>query len=216
MEFLVKRRMTRSFPHFDGSGRLQTGRLGGFSLIELLSVVVIILVSMSLLVPAFQGIMQSSSLTSTAASIQDELSLARALAVANTRRTQVRFYRFGEGNHYRAMRVFLETPNGTPEAARRIVRLPDGIIIDSGGTLSPVLATTPSSSGSETNAAPGLPSPVPYAGFRFEPSGAVDVASSATNSYFTVRALTDSASPPRNFATILIQPETGRATTFRP
>lgn len=73
-----------------GGGRRGGGR-GGFSLIELLAVLLLAGMLVSLVVPSLSATLESSRLRSGASDVRSTLSLARALAAAGARERSVTF-----------------------------------------------------------------------------------------------------------------------------
>jgi len=67
-------------------------RRGAFTLIELLIVIAIIVIGVTLLIPAFGGIIESVSYSSAVNTVTAALGNARSLAVRNRRHTAVAFY----------------------------------------------------------------------------------------------------------------------------
>ena len=121
----------------------------GFSLLELLVVVAIMMIIYALVAPAANSIVMSFRLNSAADSVVNTLSFARQSSIAQNRTVEVRFYRFalagmpGEQpsnpatGKFRAIQAFAYNSSGSAVPLMKVQMLPDGIIFDSGSVLSP-------------------------------------------------------------------------------
>ena len=139
----------------------------GFTLVELLMVMAIMLVLMGLVIANFTRITGAGNLTNGTQNFVDNLNQARQLALGMNRNVEVRFY-FLPGptdgttaTQYRAMRVIVCDPTGntstnqgtatlynTGASAQPVVRLPDGVMI--------FASTQPGSSGYFTTLLPEM------------------------------------------------------------
>ena len=189
-----------------------------FSLIELLVVMAIMALMISLLVPAFNSIGESNRITSATQIVVAELNKSRQEAIARNRAVEVRLYTIAPkdepGNTslraVRALRsiVLDESANyGSNARFGRLSHLPGGIQISTNTTLS---STTLSANSTEP--LPGFGSST-YVAFRFRPNGGTDL---STNVTWTLVSDRGRGAPPPNFATIQLDPRTGRARLFRP
>lgn len=199
----------------------------GFTLIELIAVISIIVIILALLVPAFNTLARGSNLTNAAASVLDELNLARQTALTRNRVVEVRFYllpaEIGSAPAYRAMRSFLANETGdslSPIAG--VKRFPISVVALNDATFSTLLSdTTRTQKTSEVEDLPGAPS-TRFKSIRFRPSGGVELSSYTTtndNWFLTIKNENDPIYPDRpadNFATIQVDPTTGRAQQMRP
>jgi uncharacterized protein (TIGR02596 family) len=190
----------------------------GFSLIELLVVVAMMGILISLLIPAFGSIGQSNQLTSASQIVIGELNKARQEAIARNRAVQVRFYTIppkdqAANTSLKSMRaiqtVVLDERGdfGTNARYGRLAHLPSGIQISTNASLTSLVLAT--------NGTTNLPvfGSSDYVAFRFRPNGGTDL---ATNSFWTLVSDRATETPPPNFATIQIDPRTGRVRLFRP
>jgi len=178
---------------------LPPSRSSGFSLVELLVVVVIIGVVMRFALPAVGSLLKGSSLSRAANMLTDEMSRARQYAISKNRAVEVRFYRFADPEvpgenvndpttgSFRGLQCF-EIPSqqlndeDVPLPIGSFVRFPDGIVMNDTDDLSNLIGPT---SASFLQTAPGpidpeLPGGVgkKYLGvpFRFLPDGSTTLA----------------------------------------
>lgn len=189
----------------------------GFSLVELLIVMAIVMVLAAAAIPSIDAVLRGSNLTRGGQLIADQLALARQEAVSRNRDVEVRFYQIsdGDGKEWKAVQ-FLRIEQGlngpTTNLASRLLLMPDGIHMAARDNLSPLI-TTPAIAGSQDMGARGNLS---YAGFRFRADGSLDSSMDDSRNYVTVSSIRDTANPPANFYTIQINPLTGKASIFRP
>lgn len=187
-------------------------RIGAFSLIELLVVIAIACVLMALSVPVFTSISQGSNLNRAGQTLGDQFSLARQKAVTLNRDIEVRFYKFQDGwRGVQLVQIDQSATGPTEKPATRLMELPTGIAMADRDGLSPLLTSSPHS-GTNTLGSRG---PVTYRSFRFRPDGTSDAANFAQN-FVTLAPITDTATPPKNFYALQVNPVTGKATIFRP
>jgi len=191
---------------------------GAFSLIELLVVVAVLGILLVLALPAVRSVLDSQALALAGRLISDELALARQEALTRNRLVELRIFRVPAGNGtWKAVQRFYDGREGTT-ALSRLQKLPGNTQISS--PLSPLLDLLVTNSATRvlgTNV-PQLGGDVDYVSVRFQPTGELDWSVRGTNSYLTVVLERDAArsEPPPNFASILVNPATGRATLFRP
>ena len=213
--------------------------LPSFSLVEMLIVVAIISILSILSLTAYTQIVRSVSLTASTQMLTEALDLARQTAVTRDCAVEFRIYQLPDANApaaatptvYRAFQTFLITENAT-NALTKISYLPSPGIISSDPAVTSLanIAAVPASSFTQGTLGSAAPQTVPVYGtqykaipFRFNPSGALSDASDqldATKQWFlTVMLERDSTSAsglPKNYATIQLDPFTGRAKVFRP
>lgn len=194
-----------------------TPNAGGFSLIELLTVMAVIALLITLTVPAFQSIVMGSSLSRGAQVVADQFALARQLAVSRNSQVQVWFvWLKDEPAGYRAIQLWGQGTNPTTFVPlTRLTVLPEGISLASGAALSPLLTDTATI---RTNGVFPSKGALDYCGFRFKPAGGTDLPFNATNAFLTVVYARDSAVAmlPTNYCIVQIDPVSGRAKTYRP
>jgi uncharacterized protein (TIGR02596 family) len=192
-------------------------RASAFSLIELMIVIALLGLLTVLAVPALNSVMRGSNINLAGQTITDQLALARQDAVTRNRDVQVRFYRMTNGSTpgWRAVQLWRidQGPTGpTTNAIGRLVQIPEGIIIATNNSLSPLI-TTPSFTG--TTNLPGY-GPTPYAGFRFRANGSLESTVTAARGYLTLAPASDTNETPVNYFTIQLNPLTGKTLIFRP
>ncbi len=218
-------------------------RQRGFSLIELIVVISIIVLIAGFTVPAATTILRGSQLTQASGTLVGQISLARQQALTKNRAVEVRFYRFGNpetpgedvGNpstgKFRALQLFEVLENGVSVPLDKPQMLPANVIFayseEQSAGLSSLIdkgsAGTPKKPGTDDRAAPHLPRGIghkyEYVSFRFLQDGSTDLTPTDTW-YVTLIGLTDqlqsAAEPPPNFFTVQVDPVSGSTRTFRP
>ena len=201
----------------------------GFTLVELLAVIFIIILISAFVTPAATNLLKGNKLTQASQMVSDRLGFARQTALTRNRRVEVRFYQYGDtdvpgesatnptSGKYRAIQLFEIPDTGSPVPLGKSQSLPNGIIMDSGATLSSLLSTVVSGASLKVS--------IPRAGtnynavvFRFLADGSTSLA--ASGSWFlTFHNLNDGdalKTPPPNFFTLQIEPLNGHVKNFRP
>ncbi len=214
---------------------------GGFSLIELLTVVALMGILGVLSVGPLNGLMNAYDLASAGQSVMDELSLARQVAITENRMVEFQIYKLKTGSldseEYCAMALVKVEPTadgtGTSKVfVRRVSYLPARTIFDSRTNFSSLLdgqasesASLPFASTAPNDASVPLAiRGLPYVSFRFRPNGSLDLASvdaSGGRKHWTLalrgyRPPPPSDSLPANFIVISLDPLTGKAVPFQP
>ncbi len=198
-----------------------------FSLLELLVTVAIMVLLMTLVVPAFTSMNRASGVSNGGTLVIDELNFSRQTALAQNRIVETRFYKLkgttGSGLAFRAFRSMLYDETGTTCKPLSAVRdLPAGVIISTDAKFSTLLSdSNPYPSGNLTEDLPKAPGTT-YKAVRFQPSGGTPLKAMTTgsDSWFlslvneTDRAQSDT--PAANFFTVQIDPLNGRLKVFRP
>jgi len=202
--------------------------LSAFSLLELLVVVAILSILMTLILPAMNSTLQGLHLTQGTQMILDQLSLARQVAISKNRVVEMRFYRLVDPSAaagrqgYRAVQSFELQDDGTAKPLDKIRRLPEGIILDSGDTLSPLLGTARAKVWTTNDTQVPLPqigTSYNTSAVRLRPDGSTDlpVAGQPWFATFHYENKGDALpSLPANFAMIQIDPWNGQTLLFRP
>jgi len=182
---------------------------GGFSLVEMLVVVSIIIILAVVTLPAFNSIAIGSNINRAGQILSDQMALARLTATTKNRDVEVRIFKIpgAQQDIWGGVQLWIaeQTASGSTNIPfGRLVALPDNIVIDV--SRSPLLNGISGSS------------PLPqygsrdYCGFRFRANGSLGIGASGFDNYLTV--IRDGA--PDNFYTIQVNPVTGKTTVYRP
>lgn len=179
----------------------------GFTLIEMLFVISVIALLGALSMPAFNSIKRSTDLQSGASRIMDQLALARQSARTLNHAVEVRFYA-GTNADCTALRLYVQ-PEGSAAMVpmERKLTLPQTVVIAGNSTY-----TTLFSSGSVSKDEDGND----YKSFRFNPDGTVDLPAGSTAITLMLAVESSAGALPANYATIVVDPVTGRLRYFRP
>jgi len=212
---------------------------GGFTLVELLAVVGIMILIMAMVVPAFHSVGRATNLTAGANMVVDQLNLARQTSLTQNRLVQVRFYKLPgptDGTNataYRAMRIFTYDPTGVIATPLTSVKyLPTGAIMvsDTTGKFSSMLPIPNASVTTllaPTTGTENLPvfNNATYVAFQFRPSGGTSLDPNGPGNgdkwFISFKLETDpvpssGAKPANNFITASLDPVSGRLHVFRP
>jgi uncharacterized protein (TIGR02596 family) len=189
----------------------------GFTLLELLVVMSIMVMLMALAMPAVTSILTGSKLERAGQMVADALTLARQEAVSKNREVQVAFFELPMetgGKGWIGLQVWRVDDSPTGPITRqvsRLWRLPGPMVITTSGSLSPLL-TAAVLSGTATIAGN---TGVAYKAFRFRANGSTD-SSIGTNNYVTVQDALLPGNPPPNYFTVQVNPITGKISIIRP
>lgn len=192
---------------------------GGFSLVELLTVVALLGLLAAIMVPSFNSMAGGSAIIRAGQSIGDQLAFARQTATTKNASVELRLIEDtpeGAGNQepgFVAMQVWEFDQKGeNARPLKRIEFLPEGVIINP--ALSPLLDVSSAiESGRATFGATGERN---YKSIRIRANGRIEADVALANSCLTAQLKRDDRQAPKNFYTIQINPLTGRVTAYRP
>ena len=217
----------------------------GFSLLELLAVLAVLTILAVLAGPSISSALNGSSLTQASSNVVQLLTFARQSALAQNQSVEVRFYQYADptfpgetagtasSGKYRALQAFAISDAAAATPIGKMERLPLGIIIDSGATLSSIIGSSSAKTGTSTSpppwtttapqlALPGIGTAYNCIVVRFRPDGSITFypsSSTPSNWCLTLHSFKYGdalAATPANFATIQVDPIAGKISTFRP
>ncbi len=200
----------------------------GFSLVEMLVVLAIFAILAVLTMPAVSSTLQANALTQGTQTVLDQLSLARQFATSKNRVVEMRFYRFADpaggapDKKFRAVQNFELQDDGSAVPLDRLRKLPQGVIIDAGGTLSTMMGAsrTKQWTATDTQAAlPGIGTDYEVRAVRLRPDGSTDLSAATSPWFLTLHHENKGdnlASLPPNFAMLQIDPWNGQTMLYRP
>lgn len=205
-----------------------------FTLVELLAVMAIIVLVMAFAVPAMSTALGGSQLTQGSQMVNDQLTYARQLALSKTHSVEVRFYQYADPQtpgetvgipatgKYRALQIFDIQTSGTVTPLGNVQLVPQSIIIDSGTTLSSLLASTQQKTWTVSDPQVKLPragANYNCRAFRFLPGGSTNLTPPPTQWFLTLHGINSGdamTSPPPNYYTIQLNAINGHLQTYRP
>ena len=142
----------------------------------------------------------------------DMVALARQEASTRNRDVHVRLIELDPVGSLRAAQLWIAEESGTCRPHGQILKFPDGIILSSNSTLSPLISAESLLAGTDTFGGYGSR---PYHAFRIRAGGKL-LSSISTNNFLTLQVEGAPGVPPVNFYSLRVNPVTGRVTTHRP
>lgn len=197
----------------------------GFSLLELLTVAAIMAILTVMTGPSLILALRGGKLSVSTDTVTGVLELARLTSLSRQRPVEVRLYAYtdtsipGGSGGVHALQAFVAGDNGAFLPLGPARALADRVVI----TTNPVLTTLwslPASSPQVRIPRAGLSYSCRVIGFQ--PDGSTSLAASGTSAPWAMTLLSASEDksgmlkPPRNFATVVIDPLTGAVRTYRP
>lgn len=203
----------------------RSGAGAAFSLLELLSVVAIMAVLSVLAGPSLIQVMRGGRLSLSTDIVSAVLEQARLSSLSRQRPVEVRFYAYpdpslpGKPGGVHSLQSFVVSDGGNFMPLGPVKALADRAVITTNAVLTTLWglpATSPQT-------------PIPRVGtayecrsFRFLPDGGTSLMSAGSSTPWSLTLLSASEdqpgaiTPPRNFATIVIDPLSGTLRTYRP
>jgi uncharacterized protein (TIGR02596 family) len=210
-----------------GCGRRDWRPPGGFSLVELLAVLVVMLVLAALSVPAANRMLRASSLNSAGRVLVDQLNLARQVALTKGLPVEVRLYKLPDYTEpstasptvFRAFQLFLLDEEGVanPLAKAEFFQVP--VVVSQETSESGLFSDTSSHAevnpGSNGFGLPVFQANYRYVAFTFLPGGSTDL-NSGRNFVTLVLQNDRPLVEGTNFFTVQLDPVSGSVRHFRP
>lgn len=204
----------------------------GFSLLELLIVITIIVIMASLMGPTLNTALRGTALTQATDKVIGVLSLAHQTAITKAQTVEVRFYSYtnletpgdtGQGHALQAFSYDDSTGIFTPLMKAQI--LPNSVVLTTNTNFSSLMTLT-NTTASNNYAIPRVSNNYTCSSFQYFRSGSTSLVASPinTNACITLLNLTDvlntnsssATTLPINYATVVIDPYNGSLKTFRP
>jgi len=200
-----------------------TSRKTGFTLVELLAVVAIIVALMALTIPAITPASKGVEITQSGGILAGELQAARLEAIARNRPVEVRFYENADRDAYDRVGFLVIRDDAAFTTFRSEFEMPDNLIIpkyEDAQDLTPLLNPSADGITSGTEERPNGETN-PYVAFRFRPNGSTTLSPDPNEEWFlTVIHQNDQGKSPgsglANFTAIQIEPLNGRVRVYRP
>lgn len=189
---------------------------GGFSLLEILAVLVIIGIIAAIAIPMWKGPSKGLQLRSAADLLKGELLLARQEAMTLNGQMEFRFFQETASAPFTAYQVFNIAEDGSKTPHSKLRLLPEGLVLPADADLSPLLADS-LLKGTQADGVPAVKG-WSYAAVSIRPSGEF----SDVNPARAFVTLIESAAPkvsgnlPANYAVIQVQPLTGVVSVTQP
>lgn len=203
----------------------------GFSLVEILAVLTIIVLAVALGTFSVKNTMRSVDLSASVTTISDALNLARQTALSSNRPVEVRFYKIPprdqpvsvspNGFVYRAIALYTVSDNG-PVQAGKLFYLNGNVQLADTQTFGPLLYFTPAAQSPLRSLDPSGTIKFDYRYFLFHSDGSTSLdpqtpgADTWHSMLYDPRQAPSGNQPPKNYITVQVDPSTGRSETFQP
>jgi uncharacterized protein (TIGR02596 family) len=206
--------------------RCRTGARA-FTITELLVVVAIMVILATMSIPALHSLLPASQLAQASQMMENSFAYARQTALARNALVEVRFYKMADPekpsdpSKYRAFQAFVYDDTGRATPLEKVQYLPNLIIADSNGTLSPLLGGSQVKSWTAPDTKPPLPrvgTTYDASAFEFQPDGSTTLTVGQLW-FVTVHAKNDGdnlGTLPKNYAVLQIDPVNGHVQEYRP
>jgi uncharacterized protein (TIGR02596 family) len=196
----------------DGGVPRRSVRPSGFTLLELVLAMAVVLVLFFLSTAAYSRFIESTAIDGGAQLVSDALTEARQDAVTQNDTVEVRLYAAPGGNAYDALQLHWHQADGATPAAAPVILLPPTAVIDATAAHLALVTTHPDAPAADP-ADPRFDAGTLC--FHFLPDGSTDL---AAQGMVTIRAASQSnpAKFPANWACLEIDPLTGRTQVYRP
>jgi len=188
----------------------------GFTLIELMMVMSIMVILMVLIAPAISSLLDTKNLTQGAQSLVDQINLARQMASSRNASVEVRLIKLTSisAKGYSAVQIWANDASGHNAVGSNVIILPQGIVISEDAKASMALAllvtgTMPAGAGRTANA--------PYKSFKIGPAGMVNpVIAMKDFCWAVVPVRFADGDTPKNYVTIQLNPLIATPLVYRP
>jgi uncharacterized protein (TIGR02596 family) len=200
----------------------------GFSIVELVLVCAILMILAVISGPSLVQSLRGGQLTRAVDSVTSLMEQARLTALTRRQTVEVRFFSYqdptlpGKPGGVHSAQSYVISDTGTAAPLSRVILLPDAVVISTNTLLTTLWTLSP-----WTQSIP--PISIPRAGgtfdcrsIRFSPQGLTSLAGNASQPSWCLTLLNvkdDAANafaPPRNFATLVLDPYNGTVRTYRP
>ena len=210
---------------------MSRSRQNGFSLVELLAVMVVMILAASLIVPAAHSIFEGNKLAHAGQLVAGQLETARQSSISRNRSVEVRFFRCANPENpgqsindhsswkFQAMQV-LEVVNASRIVPLgKVQSLPAGKIIGSAPKLTSLFDSNKRTLRAGTDLIPRVGAQYEYYAVRFRPDGSTDLAPTDAPWFLTLydgNKGDPRDTPPPNFITVELDPANGAIKYYRP